>query len=80
MGFCYFLKTKDDVASGLEKLLDRFKIYNHVPKYLRCNNAGENEKQIQDVLVKFGIQPEFTSTNTPQFNGVTEQRIATLKL
>ena len=80
MGFCYFLKHKGDVAAGLETLLNKFKIYKHTPRYLHCDNTGENEKQIQDVMLKFGIQPEFTSTDTPQFNGVAERRITTLKL
>ena len=80
MGFCYFLKSKDQIGGGLEILLAKFKVYNYKTKYLRCDNAGENEAYVQEVMMRHGIQPEFTSTETPQFNGVAERRIVTLKL
>ena len=48
-------------------------------KYIRCDNAGENEKYVKELCMKHGIQPEFTAPNTPQLNGVVECSFATVK-
>src|SRR5688572_27129294 len=79
MGFCYFTSSRDKIESGLEKLLTRFRMFGHKVKFMRCDNAGENTKHLQEVTDKYLIQMEFTSTDTPQFNRATEKRIATIK-
>ena len=79
MGFCYFIKSKDNIGSGFNKLINKFKTYDRKVEYVRCNNAGENKKYIQDIAINKQIKPEFTSTETPQFNGVAERQIAVLK-
>ena len=46
-------------------------------KYLRCNNAGENESYVQQLCAENNIQLEMTAPNTPQMNGVVERSFAT---
>lgn len=80
MGFCCFLKSRDQIAGGLETLLNKFKVYKHSTKYIRCDNAGENKSHVQTVMLEHRIQPEFISTDTPQYKGVAERHIIILKL
>ena len=47
-------------------------------KYLRCDNAGENVKQLREVAEKYGIEMEYTAPHTPQFNGIVERRFPVL--
>ena len=47
-------------------------------KYIRCDNAGENQGKLQKVCASFGIELEYTAPYTPQMNGVVERRIAVL--
>ena len=47
--------------------------------YIRCNNAGENEKYVKALCDKYGIQPEFTAPYTLQLNGVVERSFATVR-
>jgi hypothetical protein len=48
-------------------------------KFLRCDNAGENEAYVQKVCAEHGITLEMTAPNTPQMNGVVERSFATCK-
>ena len=48
-------------------------------KFLRCDNAGENEAHVQKVCAEHGITLEMTAPNTPQMNGVVERSFATCK-
>ena len=48
-------------------------------KYVRCDNAGENEKYVKQLCNKHGITPEFTAPHTPQLNGVVERSFATVR-
>ncbi len=49
------------------------------PNFLRCNDAGENTKQLTDVCKKRGIKIEHTAPHTPQLNGVVELAFVTLR-
>jgi hypothetical protein len=49
-------------------------------KYLCCDNEGENELYVQQVLcAENDIQLEMTAPNTTQMNGVMKQSLATCK-
>ena len=47
-------------------------------KYLRYDNAGENGKGLKEVAQRYGVEMEFTSPYTPQFNGIVERRFPVL--
>ncbi len=49
-------------------------------KFIRCDNAGEENLQTEKLCTQkgLGIDFEFTAPNTPQQNGRVEQRFATL--
>src|SRR5688500_12853699 len=79
MGFCYFLKLKSDIAIGLEKVVQGIWKFGYLVKFFRCNGAGENDKHVQALADREGIQMEYTPSNTPQYNGVVERRITVLK-
>lgn len=79
MGFSYFIKTKDSIGTGFEQILSQFNVLNKQVKYLRADNARENKKYVKELARKAKIQMEYTSTDTPQFNGVVKRRIETLK-
>ena len=78
-GFCYFLKSRDEIGIGFESLLKKLKQLDRKVDYVRCDNAGENERYIQEIAVREKIQPEFTSSDTPQYNGVAERRLTVVK-
>lgn len=80
MGYIYFMKTKDKIGLKLEHLIQQVKQLKHTVKIIRCNNAGDNVRHIQDLAKKYGLTMEFTSPYTPQMNGVVERRLAVLKL
>jgi transposase InsO family protein len=46
-------------------------------KFIRCDNAGEHQQELQNVCAKYGIQLEYTAPNTPQQNGLAERQFAT---
>jgi transposase InsO family protein len=48
-------------------------------EFIRCDNAGENLKQFQDLCKVHGIVIEFTAPHTPQQNGVAEQALVTIR-
>lgn len=79
MGFSYFIKTKDAIGGGFKQLLNRFNLLNNKVEFIRCDNSGENERYVAELASKFKIQMEYTSTDTPQYNGVVERQIETLK-
>ena len=49
-------------------------------KFIRLNNAGGN-KAFEDASLRegLGIQFEYTSPNSPQYNGKVERKFATLQ-
>jgi transposase InsO family protein len=80
MGFTFFLKSKDEIRGKISQLISQVKVFKHEIKIIRCDNAGENVRHIQDIARENGLLMEFTSPYTPQMNGVAERRIAVLKL
>ena len=54
------------------------KKHNFKVKFLRCDNAGENKRFQQEVeRSNYKINFEFTSSNTPQQNGMVERAFTT---
>ena len=77
--WCMFAKRKSEIANLLQPLLAELQGAKKPVKYLRCDNAGENAKQLQDLCTSFGIELEFTAPYTPQQNGVVERAFVTLR-
>ena len=75
----YYLKSKDDIAKPLKTLLDKIKGNGWPCKYIRCDNAGENVKHVENLANDYGIEMEYTARETPQQNGVAERAIAVIK-
>ena len=74
-----FLPRKSGIQVPLLKLVVMNKAAGKPCKYLRCDNAGENESYVQQVCAENDIHLEMTAPNTPQMNGVVERSFATCK-
>jgi hypothetical protein len=80
MKWSVFIKSKSDLAEEVVKLLLELRdVHNKDIKFIRCDNAGENQT-LKDLCLKmnFGIQFEFTAPYTPEQNGIVERAFATL--
>ena len=51
-----FRKTKNEIGGPLEELLILMKGRGTPVQYIRCDNAGENEKYVKALCDKYGIQ------------------------
>ena len=74
-----FLPRKSGIHIPLDKLLKMNKAAGKPCKFLRCDNAGENESYVQELCIEYDVQLEMTAPNTPQMNGVVERSFATCK-
>jgi hypothetical protein len=74
-----FLPKKSGIHVPLGKLLKMNKMAGRPCKFLRCDNAGENESYVQELCADYDVQLEMTAPNTPQMNGVVERSFATCK-
>ena len=63
----------------VSRFLDQLKGANVEVKYMRCDNAGENCKQVQEECEKRGVTIEFTAPHTPQMNGIVERKFVTIR-
>jgi len=73
------LRQKSQLGDKLVFTLQTFKTkHNITPKYIRCDDAGENRKA-EEKCIKAGlnIQFEYTPPGTPQRNGRIERKFAT---
>jgi hypothetical protein len=75
----FFVKQKSMVGEVMLSVTEQLSGLKMTTKYLRCDNAGENGKYLQEVCIELGIKPEFTAPNTPQQNGVAERAFAVIK-
>jgi hypothetical protein len=66
--FCWdsFLPRKSGIHVPLEALLIANKAAGKPCKYLRCDNAGENEAYVQKLCAEHDIALEMTAPNTPK--------------
>jgi len=74
-----FIHAKDLIGKVVEPILKKLKGMKRDCKFLRCDNAGENEKYLKDLCYKYGAEPEFTAPYTPQMNGVVERAFVTVR-
>ena len=77
--FTTFLKKKSE---AIEDFMNFYKLiikrYHKKPKYIRCDNSGENNKIAKMMKEKYPeVIFEFTAKNTPEQNGKLERYIAT---
>jgi hypothetical protein len=72
MKWSFFRKQKSDSGGSLSGFLEQLEGLKYQTKLLRCDDAGENTKQLADVCKKRGINIEHTAPHTPQLNGVVE--------
>ena len=80
MKWTFCLKKKSDQVEALIGFISDLKnIHKKKPKYIRCDNAGENESFQQEAQKRgLGLIFEYTSPGTPQHNGVVERAFQTL--
>jgi hypothetical protein len=74
-----FLPKKSGIQIPLAKLLKANKAAGKPCKFLRCDNAGENESYVQELCVEYDVILEMTAPNTPQMNGVVERSFVTCR-
>ena len=74
------LKKKSEIPSIVAKKLDELNAIGKTVKYVRCDNAGEHKEKLRTVCKSRGAQLEYTTPDTPQFNGVVERKIVTDRL
>ena len=75
----HFLRKKDHQVKILIEFIKDLKPHGKVVKYIRCDNAGENISFENECKKEgLGIKFEYTSPNSPQFNGRVERKFATL--
>ncbi len=72
-------KQKSDIGKVLSGFLDQLEGLKYKTKFLRCDDAGENTKQLADVCNKCGITIDHTAPHTPQQNGVVQRAFVTLR-
>jgi hypothetical protein len=77
----HFFKKKDEMMEPTCELIKQLKDKNLEIKFLRIDNAGENqllESRCKSKDWQFGIEFEYTARATPQQNYKAELRFATL--
>jgi transposase InsO family protein len=77
MSWNSFVKQKLFIASVVLRQLQIFQGLKISVKFIRCDNAGEHQRELQVLCVKYGIQLEYTAPSTPQQNGLVERKFAT---
>lgn len=81
MGFCYFLKNKTEVGNKLsKKYIQQVEVLHHTPKFIRCDNAGDNTKYIYNIARAKRVSVEMTPPYSPHYNSVVERQYAAVKL
>ena len=79
--FCWssFLNRKSETKDKIMSLINSLNNKKRRVKFIRCDNAGENEK-LEKACEREGlnIKFEYTARNTPQQNGRVERKFATL--
>ena len=60
--FSGFMKEKSDIRSFAKEVLKKVTAAGHTARYIRCDNAGENTKQLREACEEeMGIILEFTA-------------------
>ena len=73
------LKKKSELPRKVVNLIKNLKALGMTVKYIRCDNAGENES-IEKLCEQEGLNVtfEYTPRDSPQYNGRVERKFATL--
>ena len=76
----YFLKRKSETSKRVRELMKTLQSNHGInTRYIRCDNAGENETLEKDCKNEgLGVSFEYTAPYTPQQNGRAERMLATL--
>lgn len=74
--FDFFMQHKSEVSTKTDQLLTKLNGLGIKVEFIRCDNAGENKKKLEQVCDKHGVTLEYTAPHTPQMNGVVERRFA----
>lgn len=75
-----FAKKKSDMGVFMKEVLRKVHAEGYTTKYVRCDNAGENGKQLKEACEEFKkLQLEFTAPYTPQPNGIVERAFVTIR-
>jgi len=74
-GWVSFHHHKSKMIDRLGQVVEEGEGLGHKVKFIRADNAGENEKPLEDYCKKKGFILELTASNTPQLNGRVERRI-----
>ena len=79
MRWSFFLNKRTEMSEKVINLIKELKGSQKTVKFIRMDNAGENTKLSERIKKEeLNINIEFTSPNTPQFNGQVERSFATL--
>jgi hypothetical protein len=73
--FSSFHKHKDEMVESSCELFDKWKQGGNPVKFIRCDNAGENQTlqhRANCVEWKLNIEFEYTPRDTPQHNHLAE--------
>jgi Reverse transcriptase (RNA-dependent DNA polymerase) len=79
--FSSFHKHKDEMVESSCELFDKWKQGGNPVKFIRCDNAGENQTlqhRANGVEWKLNIEFEYTPRDTPQHNHLAELGLASL--
>lgn len=71
---CY-TPTKKHMVKFVEEIVTLINGLDLKVKYLRCDNTGEHQQNLQDYCAKAGITLEYTAPRTPKQNGRVEKKI-----
>ena len=73
------MRKKSELRVHVEFLIMKLHGLRKFPKFIRCDNAGENTKQLELMSLKWGVKMEYTAPNTPQQNGKCERKFPTIR-
>ncbi|CAM9438182.1 unnamed protein product, partial [Chrysoparadoxa australica] len=79
MQWSFFRPYKNQLAEVMEDFFEAAKARGEPVRYMRADNAGEHQGRLKDICRRYGVQIEFTASNTPQQNGVVERAIAAVR-
>ena len=71
-GRVYFHHQKSKIVDRLKSVVSECKGKGMNVQFIRADNAGENEKPMEEYCRNEGITLELTPSNTPQLNGRVE--------
>ena len=74
----HFAPSKNHMVNFVRELVTLINGLELKVKYIRCDNAGEHQKKLQDFCKEKGITLEYTAPNTPKQNARVEKKIHTM--